>query len=57
MLVFLNVPTLQQPEAYVGGVDKLFGQSGKLTNDSTRDFLQKFMVAYVAWIERSLARK
>src|SRR6186713_2525859 len=35
MLVFLNVPTMQQPEAYIGGAAKLFDESGKLTNDST----------------------
>jgi len=51
-LVFLNVPTLQQPEMYLGGVAKMFDESGKLTNDSTRDFLTKGMVAFAAWIEK-----
>src|SRR5438067_2117183 len=27
-LVFLNVPVMQQPEAYVGGAEKLFDSSG-----------------------------
>ena len=27
-LVFLNVPTLQQPEAYIGNADKLFDEDG-----------------------------
>ena|ERR1039458_7513539 len=49
-LVFLNVPTMHQPEAYIGGADKLFDNSGKLTNESTRDFLRKFMQAIAAWI-------
>ena len=49
-LVFLNVPVLQQPEAYIGGVDKLFDTSGRLSNDSTAEFLQKFMSAFAAWI-------
>ena len=49
-LVFLNVPTMHQPEAYIGGADKLFDNSGKLTNESTRDFLRKFMQAFAAWI-------
>jgi chromate reductase len=57
VLVFLNVPTMQQPEAYIGGADKLFDQSGKLTNDSTRQFLQNFMTAYVNWVELVLAGK
>lgn len=50
-LVFLNVPAMQQPEAYVGGADKLFDSSGKLTNESTRKFLQDFMSAFAAWID------
>ncbi len=49
-LVFLNVPTMQQPEAYIGGADKLFDQDGKLANAVTRDFLQKFMQAFASWI-------
>ena len=55
MLVFLNVPTMQQPEAYIGGVAKLFDESGKLTNDSTRQFLKGFIDAYAAWVELILA--
>ena len=51
-LVFLNVPAMQQPEAYVGGADKLFDADGKLTNPSTRDFLAKYMQAYAVWVER-----
>lgn len=38
-LVFLNVPAMQQPEAYIGHADKLFDANGKLTNESTRKFL------------------
>ncbi|HOF42083.1 MAG TPA: NAD(P)H-dependent oxidoreductase [Candidatus Hydrogenedentes bacterium] len=49
-LVFLNVPTLAQPEAYIGGADKLFDESGRLVNDSTRKFLQRFVQAYAAWV-------
>ena len=55
MLVFLNVPTLQQPEAYIGGAAKLFDEQGKLTNDSTRQFLKNFADAYAAWVELILA--
>ena len=49
-MVFLNVPMMQQPEAYIGGADKLFDASDKLTNDSTRQFLQKFMQAFAEWV-------
>jgi chromate reductase len=52
-LVFLDMPCLQQPEAYVGHADKLFDASGNLTNDGTRDFLRKFMQTFADWIERT----
>lgn len=48
-LVFLNVPAMPQPEAYIGGADKLFDPSGKLVNDGTRKFLQGFMAAFALW--------
>lgn len=49
-LVFLNVPTLQQPEAYVGGADKLFNADGSFANDSTKSFLGGFLAAFSKWI-------
>ena len=49
-LVFLNVPAMAQPEAYIGGADKLFDANGKLANDGTRKFLQGFVQAYSVWI-------
>ena len=52
MLVFLDMPTLQQPEMYIGHAAPMFDASGKLTNDSTRDFLTKAMAAFAAWIEK-----
>lgn len=49
-LVFLNVPAMAQPEAYLGGADKLFDANGQLANEGTRKFLQAFMQALAAWI-------
>src|SRR5450755_3527693 len=49
-LVFLNVPAMQQPEAYIGGADKLFDASGKLANEGTRKFLQHFIEAFANWV-------
>lgn len=49
-LVTLNVPTLQQPEAYVGNAAKLFDDAGALTNDDTKAFLTKFLNAFATWI-------
>jgi chromate reductase, NAD(P)H dehydrogenase (quinone) len=50
-LVFLNLPTMQQPEAYVSHVDKLFDERGKLVNDGTGKFLQTFLQAFASWVE------
>ena len=52
-LVFLNVPTMPQPEAYIGEAAKLFETNGNLSNDSTRQFLTKFMTAFVEWVEKN----
>jgi chromate reductase, NAD(P)H dehydrogenase (quinone) len=50
-LVFLNVPAMQQPEAYISHVDKLFDEHGKLVSDGTGKFLQAFLQAFANWTE------
>lgn len=50
-LVFLNVPTMQQPEAYIGNAANLFDESGNLANDSIRGFITKFIHAFAVWVE------
>jgi len=55
-LVFLNVPTMAQPEAYIGGAAALFDDKGALVNESTREFMQKFLAAFAQWIERNAPR-
>jgi chromate reductase len=51
-LAFLNMPTLQQPEAYIGAAHTLFDEQGKLTNDGTKKFLSSFTQAFAAWVEK-----
>jgi len=53
--VFLNMPAMQQPEAYIGNCTPLFDEQGKLTNDSTRKFLKTFLDAFAVWVERNAA--
>lgn len=48
--VFLDMPVMQQPEAYIGGAEKLFDANGELVNDATRKFLQTFLQAFDKWI-------
>lgn len=52
-LVFLNMPVLQQPEAYIGGSATLFDDSGKLVKEDTRAFFTSFMAAFGAWIDKT----
>jgi chromate reductase len=49
--VFLNMPALQQPEAYVGGAATLFAEDGSLAKDSTRDLFRTFMARFASWID------
>nr|WP_246126065.1 NAD(P)H-dependent oxidoreductase [Bizionia myxarmorum] len=49
-LTFINVPTMAQPEAYIGGGADLFDENGKLINDSTKDFLKSFMESFEKWV-------
>ncbi|MBP1764036.1 MAG: chrR [Firmicutes bacterium] len=52
-LVFLNVPTMQQPEAYIGNAANLFDDRGVLVNDGTREFLKKIMNEFALWVEKN----
>jgi len=52
MLTFLDVRTVMQPEVYLSHSSKLFDDSGKLTNDSTRDFLTGAMKAFGDWVAK-----
>lgn len=38
-LVFLDMPTMQQPELYIGNTDKLSDENGHITNEGTQSFL------------------
>ena len=49
-LACLNVPTMAQPEAYIGTVDKRFDANGQVVHEGTRTFLSQFIQAYAAWV-------
>ena len=56
-LVFLNVPTMPQPEAYIGNVAALFDEAGAFNSEGTQQFLQKFMTSFAAWIEANTPKR
>ena len=51
-LVFLDAPVLQQPEMYIGHAGKLFGEDGRIADDSLRPLLEKFVDAFAFWVEQ-----
>jgi len=52
-LVFLNVPAMQQPEAYIGNAAPLFDDKGALANDSIKEFARNFMSEFAKWVEKN----
>lgn len=55
-LVFLNIPAMQQPEAYMGNAGNLFDDGGNLAA-SAKEFVANFMQAFAAWVETNTAGK
>ncbi len=51
-MVFLDVPVMQQPEAYIGSAQDLFDDSGNHLVEETQEFLQSFLTAYAAWVDK-----
>ena len=49
-LVFVNVPAMPQPEAYIASAQNLFNDKDELINDSTKEFLESFMTAFERWV-------
>lgn len=48
-LVFLNMPCLQQPEMYLGHIDKAFDEKGQLNNADVKKLLEKFLQTFSQW--------
>ena len=55
-LVFLDVHAMQQPEAYIGGAAQLFDANGNITNETTREFLRRFMDAFATWVAKNSSK-
>ncbi len=49
-LVFLNVPVMQQPEAYIGHAAEMFDEKGMIASESTQKFVGGFMEGFAQWM-------
>jgi chromate reductase len=55
VLGYLDMPTLGQPEAFINAKDGFFEADGQV-NAKSREFVQKWMDAYVAWVKAHAQR-
>ena len=51
VLVFLDMPTLGQPEVFLQAKEGFFDEAGNIGADS-KQFLQNWMDQYVAWVKK-----
>ncbi|HEX3912754.1 MAG TPA: NAD(P)H-dependent oxidoreductase [Steroidobacteraceae bacterium] len=49
--VFLNMPVMQQPEAYIADAGSLFDANDGLKSERTRAFFANYMSAFARWAE------
>ncbi|MFV0527523.1 MAG: NADPH-dependent FMN reductase [Lachnospiraceae bacterium] len=49
-MVFLNLLTMQQPEAYIGNVESMLDADGNVTNERSVGFLKGIADAFAAWV-------
>lgn len=50
-LVFLNMPVMQQPEAYLPEVAGMLDERGALVSAESREFLTKVISSFAAWAQ------
>lgn len=51
VLAYLDMPTLGQPETFLQAKEGLFDDAGEI-GPASKDFLQKWMNQYVAWVKK-----
>jgi chromate reductase len=51
-LVFLDIPTMQQPETYIGQCADLFNAKGEIAKDETKQYFQKIINTYADWVKK-----
>lgn len=48
----LDMYTMQQPEAYIGGVHEAIDENGRVTSDSLNGFIKTIAAAFAEWTGR-----
>jgi chromate reductase, NAD(P)H dehydrogenase (quinone) len=52
VIMYLDMYVLQQPEFYLGKAAEKFNDDGELTDQQTKDLIEKFWQAFIGWIRR-----
>jgi chromate reductase, NAD(P)H dehydrogenase (quinone) len=52
-LVYVNVLTMAQPEAYISQARELVDENFRITKEASREFFTKFLSAFAAWIDQT----
>ncbi len=52
VLVFLNVLTMAQPEAYIGHITASLNDKNEVANEGLQKFLKAYVDAFDAWVNR-----
>jgi chromate reductase len=52
--VFLDMPIMPQPEAYLAKAGDFFGEDGRVKDEKLAGFLTEFMAAFADWVEKIL---
>jgi chromate reductase len=52
--VFLDMPIMPQPEAYLAKAGDYFGEDGQVKDEKLAGFLSGFMASFADWIEKIL---
>lgn len=53
ILAYFDAYVMNQPEVYVGNAENKFDTEGNLTDEKTREQLQKFLTRFIAHVERA----
>ncbi|ANH81272.1 ACP phosphodiesterase [Niabella ginsenosidivorans] len=51
-MVFLNVPVMQQPEAYISNIAGCFDEQGNMISDQLKELLNNFLQSYARWVRQ-----
>ena len=52
VFVYLNGLLLNRPEVMISAANKKFDEQGNLTDEPTREFLKKMLIAFAEWTRR-----